>query len=139
MANLSLSAVSVGVFTALNVAGLTALVSTRIYDDIPRNPTYPLVMYSVDETEARGLGTAQLPELDLRVSVFSTSATGAEAQAIVAKVKDLLKDAALTVSGYAMAGRVVWRETVKLGTTEINGVKVNEWAVLFTFWVEAAA
>jgi hypothetical protein len=50
----------------------------------------------------------------------------------------LLKDAALTVSGYAMAGRVVWRETVKLGTTEINGVKVNEWVVLFTFWMEAA-
>ena len=138
MANLSLSAVSVGVYSALNVAGLTSLVSTRIYDDIPAAPTYPLVLYSVDEIEARGLGTAELPEIDLRVSVFSTSATGAEAQAIIAKVKDLLKDAALTVTGYVMAGKVVWRETVKLGTTEINGVKVNEWVVLFTCWLVAA-
>lgn len=138
MANLSLSAVSVGVFAALNVAGLTSLVSTRIYDDIPRSPTYPLVLYSLDETEARGLGTAEMPEMDLRVSVFSNSATGAEAQAIIAKVKDLLKDAELTVTGYVMAGKVVWRETVRLGTTEINGVKVNEWVVLFTCWLVAA-
>lgn len=138
MANLSLSAVSVGVFTALNVAGLTALVSTRIYDDIPNAPTYPLVLYTVDETERRGMGTTELPEIDLRVTVLSTSEDGAQAQAIIAKVKDLLKDAALTVSGYAMAGRVVWRETVKLGSTEIQGVKVNEWVVLFTLWMEAA-
>jgi hypothetical protein len=138
MANLSLSAVSVGVYSALNVSGLTSLVSTRIYDNIPAAPTYPLVMYSVDETEARGMGTAELPEIDLRVSVFSTSGDGAQAQAIIAKVKDLLKDVALTVTGYVMAGRVVWRETVKLGETEINGVKVNEWVVLFTCWLVAA-
>jgi hypothetical protein len=137
MANLSLAAVSVGVYTALNVSGLTAL-TPRIYDDIPRDPAYPLVLYSVDEVEARGMGTSEMPEIDLRVSVFSTSATGAEAQAIIAKVKDLLKDAALTVSGYTMAGRVVWRETVKLGMTEINGVKVNEWVVLFTLWLVAS-
>ncbi len=139
MANLSLSAVSVGIYTALNVAGRTALVSTRIYDDLPRTPTYPCVLYTVDETEARGLGTTELPELDLRVSVFSQSATGAEAQAIVAKVKDLLKDQVISVSGYQQAGRIVWRDTVKIGETEINGEKVREWVVLFTFWMEPSA
>lgn len=138
MANLSLSAVSVGVYTALNVAGLTALVSTRIYDELPRNPTYPCVQYTVGATEARGMGTAEMPEIDLRVSVFSVSETGAEAQAIIAKVQDLLKDVALTVSGYQAAGRLVWRDTVRLGTTEVNGVRVNEWVVMFTGWFEAA-
>lgn len=138
MANLSLSAVAVGVYTALNVAGLTALVSTRIYDDLPRNPTYPCVAFSVDKVEARGMGTTELPEVTIRVSVFSQSETGAEAQAIVAKVEDLLKDVSLTVSGYAMAGRVVWRQSVPVGVTEINGVKVNEWVVDFTAWLEAA-
>jgi hypothetical protein len=37
-----------------------------------------------------------------------------------------------------MAGRVVWRDTVRLGQTEINGEKVNEWVLLFTLWLEAA-
>ena len=138
MANLSLTAVSLGVYTALNVAGVTALVSTRIYDDIPRNPVYPLVMYSVSETEARGMGTSELPEIDLRVSVLSKASTGLEAQTILTAVKDVLKDAAITVSGYQMAGRVVWRDTVRLGQTEINGEKVNEWVLLFTLWLEAA-
>lgn len=138
MANLSLSAVSVGVFSKLNVSGLNALVGTRIYDQLPRNPTYPLVLYSVDETEARGMGTSELPEIDLRVSVLSTAATGAEGQAIVAKLKDLLKDAALTVTGYAMAGKVVWRETIKLGMADLNGTLVTEWVVLFSCYLEAA-
>jgi len=136
MANLSLSAVSVGVYTALNVSGLTSLVSTRIFDNVPRTPDYPCVAYSVDKVEARGMGTTELPEITIRVSVFSKSATGAEAQAIVAKVEDLLKDAALTVSGYRMAGRLVWRESLPLGATEINGEKVNEWVSQFTGWLE---
>ena len=138
MANLSLSAVAVGVYAALNVAGLTALVSTRIYDDLPRNPTYPCVVFSVDKDERRGLGTAELPELTVRVSTLSTSETGAEAQAIVAKVEGLLADQSLTVASYQMAGKVVWRNSVALGPTEINGVKVNEWVSQFSLWLEAA-
>lgn len=133
---LSMSAVAVGVYTALNVAGLTALVSTRIYDSVPRNPTYPFVAYAIDKREARGMGTTELPELTLRVSVFSKSETQAEAQAIVAKVEQLLADATLTISGYRMAGKVVWRESFDLGETEINGVKSREWVSQFTVWCE---
>jgi acetaldehyde dehydrogenase (acetylating) len=94
------------------------------------------VAFSVDKVEARGMGTTELPEVTIRVSTFSQSDTGAEAQAIVAKVEDLLKDATLTISGYRMAGKVVWRESVPLGATEINGVKVNEWVSQFTAWIE---
>lgn len=136
MANISLSAVSVGIYTALNVAGLTALVSTRIYDQQPPKPTYPCVEYTVSKSEARGLGTTELPEVTIRVSTFSKAATGAEAQAIVAKVEDLLKDQSLTVSGYRMAGKVIWRESVDLGVTEINGEKVREWVSQFTAYLE---
>jgi hypothetical protein len=136
MANLSLSAVSVGIYTALNVAGLTALVSTRIFDQLPRAVQYPCVEYTVSKSEARGMGTTELPECTVRVSTFSTSDTGAEAQAIVAKVEDLLKDVSLTVSGYRMAGRVIWRESLDLGVTEVNGVKVREWVSQFTAYLE---
>jgi hypothetical protein len=136
MAALSLSAVSVGVYNKLNVSGVTSLVSTRIYDLIPRDPTYPLVAYNVGKTEARGMGTGELAEILLRVSVLSESETGAEAQAILAAVELALKDTSVSVSGYRMAGLVVWTQTVPVGTVEINGKKVNEWVTEFLFWVE---
>jgi hypothetical protein len=138
MANLSLSAVSVAVYTALNVAGLTALVSTRIYDShIPRTPTYPFVSCSASKNEARGLGVTEMPEITLRVSAFSTSDTAAEVQAIAAKVEDLLKDAALTVAGYTMAGKVVWRDTVEFAPMDINGALAHETVCQFTLWLVA--
>lgn len=135
MAALSLSAVAVGVYSVLNVAGLTALVSTRIYDEAPRAPTYPYVTYSIDEDEGRGMGTAELSECTVRVSTLSTSDTAAQGQAIAAKVKELLKDAAVTVSGYQQGGLMFWRQTVDLGDTLINGVKVHEWVSEFTLYV----
>lgn len=135
MPALSLSAVAVGIFSALNVSGLTALTGSRIYDETPRDPTYPHVTYSIDEDEDRGFGTSEFSELTVRVSTFSTSDTGAEGQAIAAKVKELLKDAAITVSGYQQAGLMFWRQTVDLGDTLINGVKVHEWVAEFTLFV----
>jgi hypothetical protein len=138
MAALSLSAVAVGVYSALNVAGLTAL-TPRIYDAIPRKVTYPCVAYSLDEDEGRGLGTREMSECTLRVSTFSTSETGAEGQAIAAKVKELLKDATLTVSGYQVAGRVFWRSTTDLGFTELYGVMTREWVSEFSIYVEATS
>jgi hypothetical protein len=136
MPNLSLSAVSVGIYTAMNVAGLTALVGTRIYDELPRIPTYPCIDYTVSEDDHRGLGSGELNEISIRVSVLSQSETAAEAQAICKKVKELLKDVALTVTGYKMAGLVVWKRTYPVGDTEINGEKVHETIVDFTAWVE---
>ena len=47
MAYLALGPVSVAVYAALNVAGLQALVSSRIYDGVPHVPTFPFVLYDV--------------------------------------------------------------------------------------------
>lgn len=133
---MSLSAVAVGIYSALNVSGLTALVGSRIYDRPPRNVAYPCVVYSLDKSQARGFGTRELAEVTLRVSVLSKSETQAEGQAIAKKVEDLLSDAALTVSGHQLAGKVTWRETVELGLTEWNGVPTQEWVCQFTLWAE---
>ena len=139
MAALSLSAVAVGVYNVLNVAGLTALVSTRIYDEMPRNVTYPCVSYAIDEEEDRGLGTRELSECSVRVSVWSTHDNASEGQAIAAKVKELLKDASVTVSGYQQAGLMFWRGTQPAGDVLVNGVKVHEWVVDCTLYVEATS
>lgn len=137
MAALSLSAVAVGVYTALNVSALTTLVGTRIEDHFPRTPTYPFVYYAIDKDEARGMGTAELPELTVRVSTFSTSDTMAQGQAIVAAIEGRLTDATLTISGYRMAGKVVWRGSTYLGVVDdVNKVPVHEWVSQFSLWCE---
>jgi hypothetical protein len=136
MAYLSLSPVSVGVYAALNVAGLTALVQTRIYDDVPQAPTYPFVWYEVSERDVRGFGTGGLPEVELRVHTFSKYAGMKEAQAINQKVIELLRDQLVTVSGYTQAGRVFYDETLTFADELINGEKVQELVSQFRIYVE---
>lgn len=137
MASLSLGPVSVGVFTALNVAGLTALVGSRIYDDVPQAPIYPFVWYEAQETrDVRGMGTGGLPEVDLRVHVFSTYQGASEAQAIAKQVVALLKDQALTVSGYTQAGKVFYDNTLVFADQIIQGVKTREVVAQFRVYVE---
>jgi hypothetical protein len=137
MAYLALGPVSVGVYAKLNVSGLTALVSSRIYDDVPRNPTFPLVWYEVQEAQdLRGFGTGGLPEIELRVHVFSAYEGAKEAQSIGQKVIELLRDQALTVSGYTQAGLVFYDRTVLLADQAIEGVKVRELVAMFRIYVE---
>lgn len=136
MPSLALSPVSVGVYNALNVSGLTALVSTRIYDDVPQGATFPFVLYTAQERETRGFGTGSLPLVDLRVHAFSTYAGMKDAQSIAAKVVELLKDQTLTVSGYVVCGRVFYDDTVVINESIVNGVKCKEIASNFRVYVE---
>jgi hypothetical protein len=139
MAYLVLSAVSTAIYTALNVAGLTALVSTRIYDDVPQDPTFPFVWYEVKERDVRGLGTRGLPEVELRVHVFSSVEDyegPKQAQTIGAKVIELLRDQPLTISGYAHCGLVFYDETQLFNDQIIAGVRVRELVSMFRIYAE---
>lgn len=137
--SLALGPASVGIYTALNVSALTSLVSTRIYDDVPRAPTYPFVWYEVEETQdVRGFGTGGLPEIDLRVHVFSTYQGMSEAQAIGKAAIGLLKDQAISISGYAQAGKVFYDRTLVFDGVEIEGVKVRELVAMFRIYAEEA-
>lgn len=137
MAYLSLSPVSVGVATLLNVAGLTALVGARIYDDVPQSPTFPFVWYEVRESrDMRGFGTGGFPEVELRVHAFSQYEGAKEAQSVIQKVIELLRDQPLTVTGYAHAGLVFYDETVLLPNELIAGVKCRELVAMFRIYVQ---
>ena len=139
MAYLSLGPVSVALYTALNVAGMNALVGTRIYDAVPQNPTFPFLFYEVRESrDVRGFGTGGLPEVELRVHGFSQYEGMKEAQSIIQKAIELLRDQALTVTGYAHAGRVFYDETIPLANEVINGVACQELVALFRIYVEEA-
>lgn len=138
MAYLALGAVSVAVYGVLNVAGLTALAPGGITDDPAQSTAFPFVWYEVREREARGFGTVGLPEVQLRVHVFSKYEGMKEAQAAVAKAIELLRDQALSVTGYRQAGLVFYDETVLLPNEEINGIKCHELVAQFRIYVEEA-
>jgi hypothetical protein len=131
MAKSLLSPASVAVYAALNVASLQALAPGGIYDDVPQAPTYPFVWYEVRERDVRGFGTGALPEVELRVHAFSTYQGMREAQLIVDKVIELLRDASLSMTGYEQAGRVFYDDTVALTDEDVNGVKVKELVASF--------
>ena len=137
MAYSALGPVSVGIYTLLNVAGLTALVGTRIYDDVPQAPTFPFVWYEARMvTDQRGMGTGALPEIELRVHSFSTYQGAKEAQEVNQKVIELLKDKAVTVTGYMQAGLVFHDEELLLPDEVINGVKCRELVSRFRIYVQ---
>ena len=136
MAYLSLDVVSAAVYSALNVAALTALAPGGISDATAQATTYPFVWYEVQEREFRGFGTGGLPEVELRTHVFSTYHGMLQAQQVNAKVIELLRDVALTVSGYTQAGRVFYDSTIPLPNQILNGVQVHELVSLFRIYVE---
>ena len=137
MPYLSLSPVSVGLYAALDVAGLTALVGSRIYDGVPQAPVFPFVYYAVQEArEMRGFGTGGMPEVTFDVEVFSQYEGMKEAQTVMQKVIELLRDQPLTVSGYAQAGRVFYDATVASPIDMINGVKVSGVVSRFRTYME---
>lgn len=139
MAYLSLSPLSAALYTLLNVAGMTALVGSRIYDDIPRSPTYPLVWFEVSEPQdVRGFGRGGMPEVTIRVHALTTYQGEKQGQTILAKAIELLKDQTITVAGYEQAGQVFYDETVVLKDQAIEGVKVQENVAIFRTYLNEA-
>lgn len=70
------------------VAGVTALVGTRIYPSrLPQGPTYPAIRYQVIDAPRTHLMTRDPGEVHARVQVDSYSKTYAQAQAVAAQVR----------------------------------------------------
>jgi len=136
MTHLALDPVSVAVYNALFVESLKILATGGISDDPGKNTTFPFIWYEVSERDVRGLGTGGLPEVTLKVHVFSQKPGMTEAQTIMRQVVALLRDVALTVSGYDHCGRVFYDETVTFPDEILNNVKVHELVSSFRIYVE---
>ncbi len=140
-AYLSLSPVSAAVYTALNVAALTALAPGGVHDDIRQASLFPHVFFQVMEADQFGgfgtrPGLGQLPEVRLDVHVFSKGIGMKEAQAVMAKVHELL------VSPPAVTGYSSWAifhdRTISFPDEELAGVKVKELVSQYRLYVEEA-
>lgn len=140
MSTLTLSAVSVAVYTALNQASLTALASGPYDTEAPQAAAFPYVWFAIDESNDRGFGTGTLNRHFLRVhaaSVGSASMGPAkELQGILDAAAALLKDATLTISGFRAAGKVFYDSTTDPVAAEIGGRACFEAVSTFYFWVE---
>lgn len=132
----ALSPVSVAVYALLNVPALLALAPGGATDDIPQAASLPLVFYEVEERDVRGFGTGGLPEVTLRVHVYSDYQGMKEGQVAIRKVIELLKDQSLTIVGYNHCGKVFYDQTALVPDTALNGVKVHELVAFFRIYAE---
>lgn len=137
----ALGPASAAIFALLKAdATLAAALTGGWQDSIAQGTLLPCGLYEVDERDVRGFGTGGMPEVDLRTHVFTQrgSTTGGLAQAkeLNRLTVGVLKDAALTVAGYAHCGRVVYHESIPLPIEELNGVPVHEIVSTFTIWLE---
>lgn len=140
---LSLSPVSVAVYTALNVAALTSLATGGVHDDLPQNLSFPMVLFEVAETQQLGgfgtrVGLGQLPEVEIRLTVYTKTVGMKTAQAVMAKALELLATAPATVTGYS-SWAIFWDSTIPIPESMIAGEKVQELVSTGRLYVEEAA
>lgn len=86
-------------------AGVSAIVSSRIYDDPPQNVTFPYVRFGDIQPSAFDTDTAEGSIVDFSIEAHSRSASGrVEAVRMVEAVKAALhrKETSVTVSGFTL-------------------------------------
>ncbi len=135
----ALAPASAGVYAVLNVAALTSLVPGGVNDVILQPATYPLVLFEVSENKQFGgfgtqPGRGQLPELGVRVHVFTQDPNLSTAQTIIAKVIELLATPP-AVTSYA-SWAIFHDQTLDLGDQVIANVTVHEMVAIFRLYVE---
>jgi len=106
MADGFLLALQKGVRAALVAdAGVSALISTRLYDEPPQNVTFPYARFGGIEPLAFDTDTAEGALVSFTIEVYSRSASGrVEAAQIAEAIKAALhrQESDVTVTGYTL-------------------------------------
>jgi hypothetical protein len=133
----ALSAVSAGVYGALNVQDLLTLAPGGVGDNIPQGSGFPFVLYDVSEAPIGQMGgrpgTGRTLAIALRLYIYTQYAGMSQAQAIAAKCIQLLAHPP-AVTGFD-AWAIFHDETVPVGRDMIAGVVVNELVVNLRLFV----
>lgn len=135
----ALSPVSAAIYTALNVAALTDLLQGNVSDVMSQGTAYPTVLFEVSEGQQFGgfgtkPGVRQLPEMDVRIHVFSQAQNLSEAQGILDVAIGLLADPP-PVAGYA-SWAIFHDSTVDLGDQVVANITVHEIVAQLRLYVE---
>jgi hypothetical protein len=133
----ALSAVSAGVYGALNVQSLLTLAPGGVGDDIAQGTSYPFVLYQVSEAPIAQMGgrpgTGRTLAIALRLYIYTQYAGMSQAQAIAEECIALLAHPP-SVSGFN-SWAIFHDETVPVGRDMIAGVPVNELVVNLRLFV----
>ena len=133
----ALGPVGEAIYAILQDATLQAAATGGVYGDVPEEPSYPFVWFELlGDEDIRGFGTGEIPEIELRVHANSLLQTASEAQNVCGYAEAVLRDATLTIDGYTQAGKVVYRNSVKLPNQTLFGVKTYEVVDIYTIWAE---
>lgn len=136
MAHLSaVQAVLAAVYTALNVAGMTALCA--VHNGVPQTQTFPYLRLG-DASEIREdcMGAPGKSVL-VRLHVFSQSRSDLESAQIVSKAVELLHYQALTVSGHTLIA-CQYQQTFNGGTENVGSVETRHTVAEFAVTVRQA-
>ena len=82
-----------------NTPSVTDLVSGRIYDDVPSNPTFPYVTYGEAVTVEAGASDSDAVDETLTLHAWSEYGGQKETKSILAALKGTLHDADLSMAG----------------------------------------
>ncbi len=135
----ALSPVSAAIVAALQDTAFATVCPGGVFDDVPQGPTYPFLLYVVDEKPIGGLGTkpgvGRTLEITIRLHVYSQFAGMTEAQAVLREAIRVMFAQALTVDGYKVDGEPFHDENVSLPDELVGGQKVKELVGLFRLYV----
>jgi hypothetical protein len=131
-------ALLVGLGALVNVAPVTSLATGGVHNDVPEQPTYPLVRVWARARPIGPMGGDSVWEADVEFWVLSRYGGDKEALAIAtALTARFANGQQLTVTGW----RVIEFELQDLypaGDEEIGGVKVKQWVLPFRGQLERA-
>jgi hypothetical protein len=138
---LALGPVSEAIASALDVPSVTDLATGGVWSDVPQGASYPAIVFELSERQQLGgLGTkpgdGRLPEIGIRLHVYSQYAGWDEAHRILSAAIAALADPP-DVSGWS-AWAIFWDDTTPVADEVVAGVKVKELVANGRLYVEAA-
>lgn len=130
--------VTAAVYTALNVAAMTALATGGVYAHVPQATAFPYVRIdSPVESRFDTMGRAG-KELSISVHAFSTYAGPTQAAGILSKAIELLHYQALSITGHDTV-TVQYETGSDAGDEIVNGVTVYHYVAIFRLLVQQTA
>lgn len=138
-----LQPLSEAIFGVLQDATLLALLPGGVQTDIPENPSFPLLWVELIESAQRGgfgtkPGTHTLPEIEIRLHLYSQFEGMSEAHGILSQAIAVLSATnALVVTGYRVCSTEPFHDsTMPFRDELLNNIKVHEFVSSHRIYLE---
>lgn len=122
-----------GIFTKFTGSTFATAVGSRMYSRfVPQLPVFPYAVIALPNTMHDWNYTDQFEEVDVQISIFSTSGSETEITDILTKAITLYDNCTLTVSGYTSV--FMQRESIHALSDGENGVR--QFTIIYNLLIE---